>query len=256
MGGIRFRTIIVFAVILVLVGAVVLFSEAAWVMRAGDFRHAGGSKNLALALKMYANNGYYPPLSARPGYLMFEMDKMYPTHLSTPLFLLSPADPMRREYQDSGLTPAFCFENSSYFYLGYKVWDDETVKAFAEAYTRRLEEGTGFETDLPVDAPIERLTRLDDAPQRHSMVPSEEAGHPRWEFLNHPTSAVPCLIERPHPYPGPFGLHLLVPIALSKPTMGGMVAYQDGHTEFIPYPGKWPMTEKTISVLTELAELN
>ena len=71
-----------------------------------------------------------------------------------------------------------------------------------------------------------------------------------------PVGWFPCLIERPHPYPGPMGLWLFVPMPLSQPTIGGMVVYQDGRSEFIPYPGKWPMTEKTIATLTALTELD
>jgi prepilin-type processing-associated H-X9-DG protein len=34
------------------------------------------------------------------------------------------------------------------------------------------------------------------------------------------------------------------------------VAYMDGHVEYIPYPGKWPMTPKTVGLLQELENLH
>jgi hypothetical protein len=170
--------------------------------------------------------------------------------------LLSPADPIRRQVKSAELTPAFCFENSSYFYIGYAVWDDETVEAFAEAYRRRLEEGLAFDSDLPVDLPIEKLYRLDEAIRRYGMMTYSESNKPKWEHLHHAGWEIPCLIERPHLYPGPFGLYLGVAVPLSKPTLGGTVLHFDGNTEFIRYPGTWPMTEKTISILTALAALD
>ena len=36
---------------------------------------------------------------------------------------------------------------------------------------------------------------------------------------------------------------------------GSNVLFMDGRVEFIPYPGKWPMTEKFIKALESLDEL-
>jgi hypothetical protein len=249
--------------ILILAGAVFVLSLVAtkgaflWGKRAEEFRDATDLKSLAIALYMYADSDYWPPLSSAPGRLMFEMDTLYPEHITDPLLLLSPADPIRREVKGADLTPAFCFENSSYFYIGYTVWDDETVEAFADACRKRLEERLAFDSDLAVDLPIEKLYRLDQGGGHYYgfMSPSE-LNKPKWEHLRLTTREIPCLIERPHLYPGPFGLHLFAPVPLSKPIVGGTVLYQDGHTEFIRCPGKWPMTEKTISTLTALAALD
>jgi hypothetical protein len=242
------------AALFTLVGAVLLLSAALWVIRAEDFRDVTNLRTLAIALIMYADGDYWPPLSSAPGRLMFEMDTLYPEHIPDPLLLLSPADPIRREVKSADLTPAFCFENSSYFYIGYMVWDDEMVEAFADAYRKRLEEGLAFDIDFPVDLPIEKLHRLDEAVRRHGMISNSEWKSPKWEHL-HRRSETPALIERPHLYPGRFGLYLFAPVPLSQPVLGGTVLYLDGHTEFVRYPGKWPMTEKTISTLTALATL-
>jgi len=239
--------------ILTLGGAVLLLSAALWAMRVHDFRDVTNLRTLAIALIMYANHDYWPPLSSEPGRLMFEMDTLYPEHIPDPLLLLSPADPIRRDVKGAELTPAFCFENSSYFYIGYMVWDDETVEAWADAYRKRLEEGLAFDSDLPVDLPIEKLHRLNEAVRPGGYLTYSESESPKWEHLHHARSEIPTLIERPHLYPGRFGLYLLAPVPLSKPILAGTVLYLDGHTEFISYPGKWPMTEKTISTLTALA---
>ena len=49
-------------------------------------------------------------------------------------------------------------------------------------------------------------------------------------------SKMPIMIERPNHHVPP----------------GGNVLYIYGHVEFIPYPGKWPMTETTIGTLESL----
>lgn len=41
----------------------------------------------------------------------------------------------------------------------------------------------------------------------------------------------------------------------SHDTPGGNVLYLGGNVEFIPYPGKWPMTERAIALLNELDAL-
>ena len=33
---------------------------------------------------------------------------------------------------------------------------------------------------------------------------------------------------------------------------GGNVLFLDGHVEFMPYPGNWPMSETTVQILNEL----
>ena len=204
---------------------------------------------------MYANDHdeYYPPLWSESGRLMFEPDEVYPEYISYPSYLLSPADPLRAQI-GSNAAPAFYFQNSSYFYLGYTVWDDATVAAFALAYRQRHENGLRFdEGAVPVDHEVETLRRLGATNRRETMLTFEQLEEPRWQYTRHGSREIPVLIERPRAYPGQFGLYLGFRLALSKPTVGGAVLYLDGHVEFITYPGKWPMTETTIDILEGLA---
>jgi prepilin-type processing-associated H-X9-DG protein len=251
----RGKAFLVAGVAAVLLGAVLLFCAVLWALRADDFRSGVNLKALAIAILTYAEGDYYPPLSAKPGHLMFDVESLYPKYVSDLSLFLSLADPTREAAIDTKLTPDFCFEHSSYAYLGYKVWDDATVEAFATAYKKRIEEGRPFDSDLPVNLPIEKLERLDSAVRRETMIPDSEADNPKWEGSHHSNSEVPCLIEWPHPYPGMLGLRTFVPIPLSKPVRGGTVLYVDGHVEFIPYPGKWPMTPRTINALKALSGL-
>jgi hypothetical protein len=234
---------------------ILILSMAAWMFRAEDYRHSPNLKACAIALIMYASDGdeYFPTLSSEPGRLMFEADPVYPAYIPDPTLLLSYADPAKEQTYAANLDPAFCFENSSYFYLGYKVWNDQTVLAFADAYKQRLQEGLPFDSSLPVNLPIREVHRLDNAVRRRSLVPLDENENPEWEHTLYSPSETPLLIEKPRPYPGLLGLYPLGHMFLSKPELGGAVLYQDGHVEFIPYPGKWPMTEKTITALMNLA---
>jgi prepilin-type processing-associated H-X9-DG protein len=120
----------------------------------------------------------------------------------------------------------------SYFYLGYAVTTDAEVEAFASAYEDHVSQGYMFDGDL--DAPGgtgtgggDKIYRLREGIERSVRG---EAG------ARIVQAAIPVLIERPeHHLPG-----------------GGNVLYMDGHVEFLRYPGKWPMTERTIGMLESL----
>ncbi|MBI2435447.1 MAG: hypothetical protein HYV26_21545 [Candidatus Hydrogenedentes bacterium] len=243
------------AAVLLVIAALLFFPALWWAMRGGDFRGGNNLKSLGLALRSYAldHEGYAPPLSARPGQLRFESDEIIPKYVSEPYLLMSHADPVVLEAGDANLSMPFCIEHCSYYYLGYEVWDDQTVQAFSAGYGKHLVEGLPFDSELPVDLALGKLVRLSDSVDRET-APHAETNPPNWDGPRPRDSEIPWLIERPHAYPGPFGLYLMGPVVpLSKSVLGGLVLYQDGHVEFIRYPGKWPMTEKTISTLEALA---
>ncbi|GMW02038.1 MAG: hypothetical protein AMXMBFR84_31740 [Candidatus Hydrogenedentota bacterium] len=252
MKRLRFIFVVAASTLSVLIGmAGLLLLIAFYAHRSHDFRYAPPVKSAIMGVKIYAveHDGVYPALSSLPGRLMFDTDDMYPDYLAVPWLLMSHADPAWIE----GKPDEYYFENSSYFYLGYAVWNDEMVALFADAYTKRIDEGLPFDTDLPVDSPIEQIRRLNDSVYRQ-MIPESEANLPKWKSA--PDSEIPVFIERPHSYPGALGVYLFGPvIPLSRSAMGGNVAYKDGHIEFIKYPGKWPMTEATIDALSRLEAL-
>ncbi|HPO15358.1 MAG TPA: hypothetical protein PLI09_18085 [Candidatus Hydrogenedentes bacterium] len=125
----------------------------------------------------------------------------------------------------------------SYFYLGYEVKNDKDMEAFAEAYKRIIQSGQTFEQDLTIEggSPSEGKTVL----HRLNILPPP----------------IPPGAKRP-PLPG---LRADIPVLIERidhnKNKGGHVLFLDGHVEFIDYPGRWPMTEKTISILNELDEM-
>ena len=255
------RRLLIHCVLAILV-LIVWYSHMMWAFYSDEFRHNTNLKQLGISLQMYATEHptgareLAPTLSRKPGHLMFEPEGFYAEYLDSAAFILiSPADPEFSVTRGEDKDAAFYFEHCSYDYLGYMVWDDETVAAFAEAYKKRIQEGLPFDTDLPVPSPVTAIKRIDFGVYRQ-MVLDDQSDKPEWAYLKHPQSEIPVLIERPHPYPGMQGLFLgFANIPLSKPTVGGCVLYMDGHREFIPYPGKWPMTEKTVEIIKSLRSM-
>jgi prepilin-type processing-associated H-X9-DG protein len=228
--------------------AIVIAAMSAWTTRSTQFRSGSNLKRAGIAFKIYAPADYYPTLSSEPGRLMFDPSLLYPRIMPDLHLLMSPADP---EVATDPLTSEFVYEHCSYFYPGYVLLDDETVETFEHAYWKRIDEGTGFETELPVDLPIENLIRLDSNRRRGGFV-GEDLTSPKYKYSRYADSQTPILIESPRPYPGRFGLYFGVEVSLSDPTIGGHVLFLDGHVEFIPYPGKWPMTERTIGAMKRI----
>ncbi|MCC6696402.1 MAG: DUF4190 domain-containing protein [Candidatus Hydrogenedentes bacterium] len=198
-------------------------------------------KQLGLALRTFASASdgeIYPQLSSEPGRLMFDNDALarpvYPDFLPDLSVMVCPADDVPvfgPEDVDAALN------DHSYFYLGYLVSDDKTVEAFAEVYRSYLSQGLPFEDSLKVPAGAgiaggDTIPRLRKGVERYLITDLPASV----EFAR---SRVPVLIERPEHHSPP----------------GGNVLYMDGHVKFIPYPGEWPMTERTIGILESLDQM-
>lgn len=180
-------------------------------------------KQWGLVFKMYANESkdeMFPELSSDPGMLMFSnQGGVYPNYC-TDLSILSCPVAFRGAVMD----------DHSYFYLGYVVTNDEEMAAFVEAYKQRMDEGLAFDEDLPVPpgkVPGDTLYRLREGVER-------DVSRPAGGRLSQ--STIPVMIERT-------GHHV---------PEGANVLYMDGHVEYLPYPGKWPMTEETITLLESM----
>ncbi len=146
-----------------------------------------------------------------------------------------------------------CLQNSAYIYLGYAVHDETEMTAFAKAHKRRLDEGLPFDADLAVGDPLgSRVIRRLSGDERRLLLlsghgdDSSESFHKEERsvsndkemanLLGNDCSRVPVLIER-------LGRH--------RPN-GGNVLFLDGHVEYLRYPGRWPMTEKTMAILRDM----
>jgi prepilin-type processing-associated H-X9-DG protein len=182
-------------------------------------------KQMGIVFKMYANESQgelWPELSPDAGVLMFsELTAVYPEYLTDLSILQCPANP----------AGVLSIDDHSYFYLGYVIRNEDEMAAFAEVYEERLSEGLFFDEDLPIPpgkVPGDKLYRLREGVERDVST-----------LARHVAQAhIPVLIER-------LGHH--------EPD-GGNVLYMDGHVEFLAYPGKWPMTEKTMSLLESMDE--
>ena len=195
-------------------------------------------------------NGYYPELSPEPGRLRCALEgnrgvsSLIDDYLVEPIFFTCPMD----DAYEAGLVPDWAAVQAGeldqvindrwYMYLGYAVRNDREVAAFAKAYRERLAEGKRFDEDLKV-APGEGTSGTDTIYQLHVGVDSFWWWHN--DEARDEKPVIPLLIER---------------IPNNHKPKGGHVLYMDGHVEYLAYPGKWPMTETTMTTLQELADID
>ena len=131
-------------------------------------------------------------------------------------------------------------DDGDFVYLGYVLQNDEDVGDFAKAYKHHV---------ATVDAGAPRFVEdLSRAGKEGDVIRRLREGVERFHITdrNNPAGAaltqseIPTVIEWPDHHE-------------AKGSRGGNVLFMDGHVEFIPYPGKWPMTEETMAILCELA---
>lgn len=197
---------------------------------------------LDLALRVYALEDplkRFPALSSEPGRLMFDNAHVLTRPTSdTPRvrdmeMLICPSDSDMSHVEEKEDSLKFMLNDRSYFYLGYAVQSDEEVERFIAAYREAIEKRRGFEDDLTVDqqGAASTVYRLRDGIERSLASDGSDGAASRIR------SRIPIVIERP-------GNH--------KPGDGANVLYMDGHIEWILYPGKWPLSERTIQALQSI----
>ena len=188
-------------------------------------------------------NHVLPELSSEGGLLMFTnvgngLKPVYPDYLHDLAALRCP----EARWNDTGKAPkdgdlAAGIE-SDYVYLGYAISNDDEMKAFVSAYEDRIAKGLRFDSDL--DVPIgwgsaggDKLLRL-----RQS------------DYSGYDARTIPVLWDR-------CAMRLDAPpdTWFAHARRSANVLFLDGHIEVITYPGKWPMTEETVRLLTKLATL-
>ncbi len=218
---------------------------------------ANNLKQWGLVYKMFSGESkgmYYPELSPEAGRLMFALGEnrgpksVYPEYLTDPTIIVCPKDPVFKKIKGLEWNTleveklAELLNDRWYLYLGYVLRSDEEVTAFAKAYRKRVAEGKRFDEDLKV-APGEGNYGTDTLYQLREEIGSVLTNTPTVDepLERSLMSEIPLMIER---------------IENNHDPKGGHVLYMDGHVEFLPYPGKWPMTETTIRTLEELANMD
>ncbi len=209
-------------------------------------------KQWGLVYKMFSGESkgmYYPELSPEAGRLMFALGEnrgstgVYPEYLTDPTILFCPKDPAFKKIEGEEWKtlevekPAELLNDRWYLYLGYVLRSDEEVLAFAKAYRERVAAGKRFDEDLKVP-PSEGNCDTDTLYQLREGIDDSTVNLPSCKAAK---SEIPVMIER---------------VENNHEPKGGHVLYMDGHVEFVPYPGKWPMTETTITTLEELANMD
>lgn len=209
-------------------------------------------KQLGLVGLMYANEdpgGFWPPLSADPGRLMFPTEAacgelaIWSEYVTDTMIFVCPCNKKWHEEYQSQLesNPVAGLNDQSYFYLGYVLSNDDEVQAFAEVYRQQVKRGESFCENLP--APPGRGSFGGDVFLR-LQIKIERKGAPGSDdpaVLAKIMAGLPVMVERP--------------IRHGRNRAASNVLYLDGHVESIKYPGKWPVTEATINTLLELDRL-
>ena len=185
--------------------------------------------SMSLLCRAFANENHmekWPPLSSEGGRLMMDADSIYPEYLTNPAVALCPGVP-------EGSPPPH-LDDRDYVYFGYVLTNDEDAQAFATAYQDQVAAGGDFTADLPGSSSYgTKFYRLREGIERFLITD-----------INNPPEVV---ISRSH-----------IPVIMEWPDnhenlTGGHVLYMDGHTEWLDYPGDFPMSETTVSVFAGLA---
>jgi len=217
----------------------------------------GNLKQFGLGFERFAHDdslARFPELSPTRGRLTFlnevaGMNSVYPRYLNVLTPLACPWDTRALKAVDNAsATPQDVIDRSSYIYLGYVVTNDRELRAFAEAYKKRLAQGKPFDTDLEV-APGEgtcggnRIVRLREHCERSL---NRDISNPTVAPIGQ--SSIPILWDT-------------IPINADgkldfrhEPSRAN-VLFMDGHVECLPYRQKFPVTEEACRILAELRTL-
>lgn len=177
-----------------------------------------------------ANEGVLPPLSPVPG-MLFPDSKILQERGISQSDLLCEFDLQGNDRAFEEVMRRNPLNDWSYVYLGYFIENDEQLLAFAEVYVQTMSQGGNFEADLKVAA-----NKGSDGGNLLRRMQSLKSLQERSDPLAERASDIPVVIEWPENHRAP----------------GGHVVYLDGHREYVPYPGKFPMTETAISTLRAL----
>lgn len=237
------------------------------------------------------NKEFFPTLDRTHGDVMFDVDAMCPQYLSDSGPLISPFHADAKTMRDNvKVDPKSAFGDHSYWYLGYAICHERSALAWVDAVRDYLENGTPIE---PVNEIWPDRKAVLDA-KNAEFEPENKRRREVWEReaaagIPLEKRSVPST-KGPGPallYVGPDLSDLMIcqplregverffitdignpagaaetqtriPVMMERPELhgdGGHVLYMDGHVEFVPYPGRFPMTQKFIEGLRSLDEL-
>jgi len=232
----------------------------------------------AMEIYKYESPGeLFPPLAHDAGRLMFDVGSMYPRYLPATVFV-SPANPDASKLLKKPSDIEGLIDDHSYFYLGYMILHGRSLDLFTEDYKIRIESGKPipelneifpeYSDDVEqrreikrkeLDAKISQLQARGGDPRRmkwnSEIYIGENERNLRYRLREGVARFLITTIGDPM---GAINAQARIPVLIERPELhggGGHVLYLDGHVEFVPYPGKFPMTEDYIAGLRALDAL-
>jgi prepilin-type processing-associated H-X9-DG protein len=225
------------------------------------------------AIKVYAYESpgeLFPPLAHDAGRLMFDAGTMYPDILHDSTVLVSPAHPDASELLNNPTDNAALIDDHSYWYLGYVVLTNRSFQSFVDDYKIAIMKGepTPERNEIWPEFADEILQRrqalgptgwasgtLDVFSRTSEVFVEEDQRNFRLRLSDGVVRHYSFAFENPL---ASLERAARAPILIERPELhgdGGHVLYLDGHVEFVPYPGKFPMTKEFIAGLREIDAL-
>ena len=196
---------------------------------------ADNLRQIWLALNAYTEDyhGKFPPIDDRRGNLIMDGDTIFPTYVENLDVFRCPSnkahEPLEAPYTADDVA------DHSYFYLGWTVSTEEEGSVLLDVYESLdlaerdrdiwLSEGRGSGRG-------QTIYRLREGIERFFIT---DVMNPAAAVMA--ASTIPVVCDRPANHGG----------------RAGNVLYMDGHVEFVPYPGEFPMTTRFMKRLEEIS---
>lgn len=231
-------------------------------------------QTICAALKQYAadSRDFYPSLSPVPGQMMFSPDLMYPKYLKDASCLISLSLAYREEtIHAAGENPQSLIDDSNYWYLGWAFGNDQSAFEWIGQYVQHVASDEPISPEISTRPEYEaRIAQFRaEARQAYEADPQR---YPKGIYVYEPWMDesmriyVPLQVGVERVFctdvgnPGePLYKQSKIPVMIERPIVhrnGGHVLYLDGHVEFVPYPGKFPMEPEFIEALQSLDYLS
>lgn len=191
-------------------------------------------KQMGLVFTMYANEneGKAWPPSCMGTHPVVAPGSVFPEYLVDPGTVHCPSD---ADSVDPDETPTDQMLWSSYVYFGYALTTEDEMLAFIEACPKFYEEADILTQDLP-------------APKGRGSFGGDTFVRLRAD-LPHPEK-IPVLFDNAtgSEFPSVYRFNHI--------PGGGNILYMDGHTEFVKYPGTFPMSKNVLPALGKLQDFD